>query len=241
MSPRVFTDVPCAPGTRVTLDPADARHLALVLRMRPGDSITLASNRVAWQATLQEVKRGRVIAEILTPLEPAGELPVAITILQAIPKGTKMDEVVEKVTELGAARIVPIRCERSYGGDAATKVERWRRIAHAAAAQSQRLVVPAIEAPADLVPAIERVGAEAQVLVAWEQAARSSLESSLARVDPDAPIAIAIGPEGSFSDTEVEAARRLHCDLVSLGPTTLRTETAAPAAIAAIAALRKWW
>lgn len=241
MSTRVFTTQPCSPGRQVSLAPEDVRHIALVLRMQRGDSITVVSDRVAWNAQLEEVRRDRVVVTILAESKLGGELPVEVIVVQAIPKGTKMDDVIEKVTELGASQILPVRCERSYGGDAPHKLERWRRIARSAAAQAQRLSAPHVEAAADLLGTLERLASAVHVLVAWERAPHASLASSLARVDARRSLAVVIGPEGSFTDAELSAAKRLHCDVVSLGSTTLRTETAAAAAIAAIAALRSWW
>jgi 16S rRNA (uracil1498-N3)-methyltransferase len=239
--PRVFVSHSCAPGALVELDPGDGRHLASVLRMKTGDTIAVVSAGVAWRAELLELTRRRAQAMIVGRLdERSAELPVGIAVLQATPKGTKMDDVVEKVVELGALRIVPVRCERSYGGDSGHKLERWRRIALAAAQQSRRLVVPAVDAPASFPEAIARFRTTSRVIVAHEGAPQGSLARALERVSQK-PIAIAIGPEGSFTPGELEIAASAGCDIVSLGPTILRTETAAAAMIAAIAALRGWW
>ncbi len=240
MSTRVFVDSPCVAGALVTIAPEEARHLALVLRAKPGDAVTLVSEGEAWDARLVEVRREKVTAQIVDR-SAGGELPVPLIVLQALPKGNKMDEVVEKVTELGAARIVPIRCERSYAGHSPAKLERWRRIARAAAAQSGRLIVPAVDETMDFAVALERCAGEAHMLVAWEEATPGSLASALERAAPDRALGIVIGPEGSFTSDELAIADRIGCHRVALGPTTLRTETAAAAAIAAVAALRTWW
>jgi 16S rRNA (uracil1498-N3)-methyltransferase len=239
--PRVFVRQPCAPGAIVDLDAGDSHHLGSVLRMQPGDTIAVVSDGVAWRAYLVELARDRARALIgEESQERSQELPVAISVLQAIPKGAKMDDVVEKVVELGAMRIVPVRCERSYGGDSENKIERWGRIARAAARQSRRLVVPEVDASMGFQEAIARFHSAAQVIVAHEEAPRGSLAQALEQTERD-QIAIAIGPEGSFSDDELQAAKTAGCAIASLGPTILRTETAAAAMIAAIAALRGWW
>jgi 16S rRNA (uracil1498-N3)-methyltransferase len=238
---QVFVSEDCAAGALVALDPSDERHLRSVLRIQPGDALTVVSQGKPWRAQVHALEHDRILAKILEPAAHRGELPVEIIVLQAIPKGNKIDEVIEKVTELGAARIVPIRCERSYGGDSNAKLARWRRIARAAAAQSQRLVIPQVDESSELRTAFERFSKSAQLLVAWEQAPESSLALALSRSDRGQALAIAVGPEGSFTETELDAADRLHATRVSLGPTTLRTETAAAAAIAAIAALRGYW
>jgi 16S rRNA (uracil1498-N3)-methyltransferase len=239
--PRVFVRQTCSPGASVDLDPGDTHHLASVLRLQPGAAIAVVSEGVAWRADLVELTRDRARALIVErSQERSQELPVTITVLQAIPKGTKMDDVVEKVIELGAARIVPVRCERSYGGDSENKIERWRRVAAAAARQSRRLVVPEVDASTSFHEAIARFCSTAQVIVAHEAAPPGSLARALERTVRD-QLAIAIGPEGSFSDDELQIARTAGCAIASLGPTILRTETAAAAMIAAVAALRGWW
>jgi 16S rRNA (uracil1498-N3)-methyltransferase len=212
------------------------------LRMRPGEEIIVISSRFAWRATLMDVDDAQARAIIVAPYPGYrhGELPVPITVLQAVPKGMKMDDVVEKVVELGAAAIQPIRCARSYGGDSRSKVERWQRIARAAAQQSHRLIEPPVEEPARLSDALAYARATGKVLVAYERAEPQSLASAL-RACGEQPLSIVVGPEGSFTDDELQLARDAGAALVSLGPTVLRTETAAAAMLAAVAALRGWW
>jgi 16S rRNA (uracil1498-N3)-methyltransferase len=240
-APRVFADEALAPNLQITLALHDAHHLVNVLRMKSGEAITVVHAGQAWRATLKVAGGEYATATILDrATDKIAELPVEVTVLQAVPKGMKMDAVVEKVVELGAARIVPLRCARSYGGDSEQKIERWQRIARAAAQQSQRLVVPAVELPLRFHDAIERFAATSHVIVAHEGAVRGSLAASLRR-DANAKLAIVVGPEGSFTDDEVQLATNAGCDLASLGPTILRTETAAAAMLAAVAALRGWW
>jgi 16S rRNA (uracil1498-N3)-methyltransferase len=241
MSTRVFVDAECAPGTLVSIPLGDVRHLRLVLRLKAGDEITIVSDQKAWQALLETVEVDRILARITKPDSRRPELPNDIILLQAIPKGNKMDAVIEKVTELGASRIVPIICERSYGRQTGAKLERWRRIASAAAAQSQRVAVPEVDEAIGLSDALERFFQKARLLVAWEQAPAGSLPPALRAKSGADALAVVIGPEGSFTDSDLNAARRAGAHFISLGATTLRTETAAAAAIAAICALRGWW
>jgi len=240
-APRVFVDQPCVPNVQISLEPNDARHLARVLRMKAGETITIVRAGEAWHAKLDEVATDHATATIIEQVKAtSSELPVAVTVLQAVPKGMKMDDVVEKVVELGAVRIVPLRCARSYGGDSEVKIERWNRIARAAAQQSQRLIVPDVEQALGFHAAIDRFAATSHVIVAHEGAAKGSLAAALRR-DANAKLAIVIGPEGSFTSDELQLATNAGCDLAWLGPTILRTETAAAAMLAAIAALRGWW
>ena len=239
---RVFVTAACAPGIEVDLEPDDARHLSRVLRMHPGDEIVVISARFAWRATLTAIEDDRACAIIVAPYlgYRSGELPVPITVLQAVPKGMKMDDVVEKIVELGAAAIQPIRCARSYGGDSRSKLERWQRIARAAARQSHRLIEPSVLEPVRFSDALAYARVTTKVLIAYERAEPQSLATALRACD-DGPLSIVVGPEGSFTDGELQLARDAGAELVSLGPTILRTETAAAAMLAAIAALRGWW
>ena len=238
---RFFVDTACAPGSEVPLDPADARHARLVLRLRPGDPIIVAHDGSTWDAALVHLDGDRVTARIeAARSDRDGELPAFVTVLQAITKGAKFDEIVEKSVELGARRIVPVRCERSYGDAGAHKLERWRRIARAAAMQSRRRFVPEVDAPIAWNDAV-KLGQTQPVLVAYEAIPPGGLAHALAKASTNGSLAIAVGPEGGLAPAEVEAAQAAGCTLVSLGPTILRTETAAAALLAACAACRGWW
>ncbi|MBV8164618.1 MAG: 16S rRNA (uracil(1498)-N(3))-methyltransferase [Candidatus Eremiobacteraeota bacterium] len=239
---RVFVTVSCRPGVEINLESDDAHHLSQVLRMKPGDEIIVVSDGNPWRSALTAVSAREARAKILAAHEAdrRGELPVAVTVLQAVPKGTKMDDVIEKVVELGAARIQPIRCARSYGGDNQAKLERWRRIAKSAARQSQRLIIPEVDEPLEFNAALARAAAASTTLVAYEGARAHSLADALAPSD-DRALSLVIGPEGSFTEDELRLAREAGGALVSLGPTVLRTETAAAAMLSAVAALRGWW
>jgi len=239
--PRFFVDAPCTPGAQVTLRSDDVRHARLVLRMRAGDPVVVVCDGSAWDARLSQVSAGRTTARIdALRSEQGGELPAFVTVLQAVPKGAKFDDVVEKTVELGARRIVPVRCERGYADAGDRKLERWRRIARAAAMQSRRRFVPEVESPIAWAQGV-RLARSQPVLVAYERAPSGSLAAALAKSSDGKPFAIAIGPEGGLAPAEVDAARAAGCDFVSLGPTTLRTETAAAALLAACAACRGWW
>lgn len=239
---RFFVDVPVRSGTLIALDRADAHHIARVLRLQAGDSILLAGDGAVWESKIVEVRGNRVVARVTQRAdESGGELPVRVTVLQALAKGNKVDDVIEKVIELGAQRIVPFYSERSYGRATAARLGRWRRLARSAAQQSRRRILPQVAEARTWIEALAEFGRDADLVVAYEQAESGSLAPALARCAPDGPLTIAVGPEGGFTPTEIEAARAAGASLVSLGPTILRTETAAPALLAAIAALRGWW
>jgi len=241
-APRFFADVECAAGAQIELRRDDAHHAIEVLRMHTGDPLVIVRDGTAWDATLNDSGRGRASALVVAPrAEIGGELPVAVIVLQAIAKGSKFDEVVEKAVELGARRIVPVVCERSYAQASSAKIERWRRIARSAAQQSRRRYLPEIVDPMTWMEALRVTNVDRPTLVAYERASPGSLAAAVDAIADARSIAIAIGPEGGLTDAEVAAAKESGGALVSLGPTILRTEAAAPAMLAALAARRGWW
>ena len=168
----------------------------------------------------------------------AAPVPLALrlTVAQGLPKGHKMDFVVEKATELGVARIVPFASERTVGGsERAGKLERWRRIATAAAQQCGRTDVPAVEAPCgfdELLAAMPRFDA---TFVPWELAGGGPLRDRLpALLGGVRDALVVIGPEGGLAAAEVDAARAVGAHAISLGSRIFRTETAALVACTAL-------
>ena len=237
MRDRFFVEGVHASGDCVAFAPDDARKLATVLRMRTGDRVQVVdSGGVAYAATL-EVGAREVRATLGEPLASAPvETSLAVTIAQAVPKGQKMDLVVEKTTELGAFAIVPVRSARVIGHDTSpAKVERWRRIARSAAQQSGRVRVPEIADVHDWDALVATFSRYDHVFVPWELAEpvplRDVFESGLAGARS---VLVAIGPEGGFSAGEIERARAAGAVTVSLGRRILRTETAALVVLSAI-------
>jgi 16S rRNA (uracil1498-N3)-methyltransferase len=239
--PRFFVDAACSPGAEITLHAHDAHHVRVVLRLREGDAIVAVHGGSAWNARLLADAGDSLKARIENAREErGGELPAFVSVLQAVTKGAKFDEVVEKTVELGAARIVPVRCERSYAEAGPQKLERWRRIARAAAMQSRRRHLPVVEAPLAWKEAIKLARTQ-PVLVAYEGQQSGSFAPAVERVRDLESFAIAVGPEGGLTKTEVDAAGDAGASFVSLGPTILRTETAAVAMLAGCAARLGWW
>jgi 16S rRNA (uracil1498-N3)-methyltransferase len=223
-------------GARIALAPDDARKLLTVLRRRSGDRVQIVDGGGTVYGARLEVEGKAVHAVLDAPLaDSAVETHARIVIAQAVPKGQKMDFIVEKATELGAAAIVPLHSKRVIGQTGDHKRERWQRIARAAAAQCGRNVVPAIEPPADWDALLATFGAYDRVYLAWESAPAQPLRESFEGDVPEAStILIVIGPEGGFSADEVEAAERAGAVPISLGRRILRTETAALVVFAAL-------
>ncbi|HYK54366.1 MAG TPA: RsmE family RNA methyltransferase [Candidatus Eremiobacteraceae bacterium] len=236
-APRFFVAAPVSIGATIALEPDDMHHASHVLRLRADAPIVVVAGGVAWDAVIATADCAT--AHILRPSpEGGGDIGLDVTILQALIKGTKFDDVVEKCVELGARRIVPVRCERSESEASEHKVERWRRIARSAAQQSRRNILPTVEEPLAFADAL--VAVKATLIVASERAPKGSLAETLRAHQDTASFVIAIGPEGSFTDVELELAKKAGASFVSLGPAILRTETAAAALLAAIASDRVW-
>lgn len=221
-------------GATVPL-PRDAdRHLRTVLRLSPGAPLLLADGAGA-SAPAQLAEDGaRLTGEV--ELEPAPE--VTIEVLQGLPKGRKLDEVVRVLTELGVDRLTPVAAERSVtrleGAKVDKAVERWRAVARAAAEQSRRARTLVVDPPVglDQLPVADE-GGGALLLVAHVGAERG-LRDVLRDLDGVARVVVAVGPEGGWTDAEVARLTAVGGHLASLGRSVLRTEHAAPALAAVV-------
>ncbi|ACX51758.1 protein of unknown function DUF558 [Ammonifex degensii KC4] len=224
--------------TKVILPPEESHYLLSVLRLRAGDRVAVhdGEGRARAGIILRE-SRGRVEVELGEYLSLPPEPPVFVTLFQGIPKGEKMDLVVQKATELGVSRIVPLLTERvvvQWDGERARKRrERWQRLAREAVRQCGRSTVPRIKEVTSLPQALEELEPETVGIMPWEGERNLSLRSCLHSRHPRR-VALFIGPEGGFSEREVALARERGVFTVTLGPRILRTETAGLAALALI-------
>jgi 16S rRNA (uracil1498-N3)-methyltransferase len=225
----------------MTLYGETARQIQTVLRLRPGDEITVLDNSGwEWQVRLTGLDKKEVWGEIISRQAAQGEPGLQLALYQGTLKGQKFEWVLQKGTELGISRFVPLLCQRSVIGkadDVAGKGTRWERIIQEAAEQSRRGRLPRLEQPLPLAAALQAAaspGGPAPLLVMpWEEATGLTLKSVLAEVKP-AAVGVFIGPEGGFTPTEANLAREAGVRLVTLGWRILRAETAALAVCAAI-------
>lgn len=229
--PRFFVDLPLAAGASLTLPPGASRH-AQVLRLQPGDGVTLFDGRGGqWQAEVTQMGR-KLVDVVVGAHDPAErELALSVTLAVGMPANERMDDLVEKATELGVACIQPLMCERSVlrlsGERAERKREHWQAVAVSACEQSGRTRVPVIE--------------PVRTLAAWlrelpvGEAARVVLSTAEAPPLPGAPgraVVALSGPEGGLAPGEEAAARAAGFAPASLGPRILRADTAPLAALA---------
>ena len=230
-----------AVGARVRLSDEEAAHAFRVLRLRAGEEVELGDGEgKLFSAELTEVSREQVTAEVREELD-GKESPVKITLYQGYPKADKLELVAQKLTELGAACIVPVVMERSVAKpdpkDKGKRRERLERIAQEAAKQCGRGLVPRVEEAITWKQALARLEGHELVLMPWEDANDTHL-SDVHRLHPDAQdIAVIIGPEGGISGAEAEQARERGAVWVTLGPRILRTETATLTSAAVIMSL----
>lgn len=258
---RFFVEPAAIVGETITITGGDAGHIGRVLRLGPGDRLSISDgvSRI-YDADIVSVDRDRVICKSSHSRE-CGTRGFELVVFQGLPKGKKMEMIVEKLTEVGVDQIGPVAMARSvaeYAGDrGAKKLGRWRATALEAAKQSRRVTVPAVEDIAGWAAMVTEVrdvaAAGGVVLVPWEEADSVTVReaivghnSSSSRLVAKTPcsnsnnnVAIIIGPEGGFADTEIADLRGAGGIMVTLGPNILRTETAGIVAAAlAIDALR---
>jgi len=229
---RFFVDPPRAGLSEMRGE--EARHLTRVLRVEPGQKFEISDNRSVYLAEIAEARGERVVFRILEPID-SPPVPVRITLCAALVKFDRFEWTVEKATELGAERILPVEATRTEKGlfEASRKrSERWQRIARESAQQSRRAHLPEI-LPA--VPFPAALATEAAHRYFLDEATAPPLRSVLpaGRGNADT-VALLIGPEGGWTDTERAQASAAGWTAASLGPTVLRAETAAVAALSVI-------
>jgi 16S rRNA (uracil1498-N3)-methyltransferase len=229
---RVYLDALLEPGARVALRGSAASHVTRVLRLRPGDALTLFNGRGGeYPGSIDKSHAGEVTVAVGEERTVERESPLALTLAQGVSRGERMDLVVQKATELGVSCIVPLLTERSVVRldvqQAARKVAHWRGIAIAACEQSGRNRVPEVATPLALREFV-RDAARAGARLLLSPAAQLRLDDV---PPPVTQATVLIGPEGGLSESEEQLARAAGFAPVRLGPRVLRTETAAIAAL----------
>ncbi|GAB4209335.1 MAG: 16S rRNA (uracil(1498)-N(3))-methyltransferase [Roseiflexaceae bacterium] len=236
---RFFVPPESLEGGRFALDDGDLAHqLGTVLRLRPGERVLLLDSQ-GWQYTvrLEELTRRSVAGAVEERAPAAGEPGVALVLYPALIRAERFEWLLQKGTELGAGAFVPLLSARSSAGDAdgaARKRERWGRIVREAAEQSRRGRLPELGAPLPFAAACAQAAQHDLALLLWEGDGAEPLRRVLrARAGtPPQRIAILSGPEGGLTDEERTSAQAHGIIPVTLGPRTLRAETAPLAAAA---------
>lgn len=228
-------------GSWVYITGAEAAHLKKVLRLKPGDKVTVFDgNGREFLVELVEINEGGTKARILEVSDSIPEPPVGVTLIQGLSKGDKLEFIIQKGTELGVKRFIPVQTERTVvrldDKKAAERQARWQRIALEASKQCRRAVIPQVEMLTGLAEAIAGLPQEKVLLVPWEGEHNRGLKEFLRTLRPGEKreIFVVIGPEGGLTGKEVELIINAGGYPVTLGSRILRTETAGIAAVTMI-------
>ncbi len=236
---RLFIREKLEANGEITLDRQRAHYLGTVLRLRSGQALRVFNGEQGeFEATIKAIDKTSARLAVGEALQYAVESPLRVHLVQAVSRGERMDWVVQKATELGCKRISPVltsRCTVKLDGERGEKRrEHWQKIADSACEQSGRVRPPMIDLPAPLKSWLDARTTQADVDVVLHPGASCPLVT-IRR--PDTKLCVLVGPEGGLRGDEVEVVSRAGFLPVSLGPRTLRTETAAVAAVAIVQSL----
>lgn len=241
-----FTETEQFTESEVTITGSDVNHIKNVLRMKPGEKVLISDGKGLNRfCELSEIGADLVRASILPEEVDDTELPVEVVLYQGLPKGDKMELIIQKCTELGVSRIVPVEMARCVvkldAKKEGAKIKRWYGVAESAAKQSKRMIVPEISGVMKYKAAIEEAGAADLAIVPYEAAGTLDGAEGMAftrkligGMKPGQRCAVFIGPEGGFAEEEIAYALEKGVQPVTLGKRILRTETAGMFVLSAI-------
>lgn len=220
-------------GDRIVITGEDVNHIKNVLRMKIGEEIAV-SNGVdgrEYRCEVAQLLADEVVCKLRFIKENDVELPAQVYLFQGLPKADKMELIIQKAVELGAYSVIPVATRRSIvkldDKKAAAKQNRWQGIAEAAAKQSKRKIIPKIEKVMSFAEALEMAKELEVRLIPYELAEdMSHTKEIIERIREGQKIAIFIGPEGGFDETEIAMASEVGVEPITLGKRILRTETA---------------
>jgi len=234
--PRIHCDLRLGPGAQFSLSAEAAQHVAKALRLKTGDSIVVFDGRGGeYEATLTRIDKEHVDVKVGAWRDVDVDPPMRLGLVQGLPEADKMDWIIQKAVELGAAWIQPIVCDRSVvrlsGERAARRESHWRRVAIAACEQSGRNRIPEVR------PTLGFQSWIAVTATVPRWVLTPGAQAIATKANPGAELELLVGPEGGLSEREQELALSQGAEPVALGPRVLRAETAPLAALAAIHAL----
>lgn len=228
---------------RFLISEEDRHHIVKVMRMQIGDQIICVDPK-GKQAVcaLAEITDTSVVADVVQWKDEVTELPISITIASGLPKGDKLELIIQKGTELGAHQFLPFSATRSVvkwdEKKAAKKIDRWQKISKEAAEQSHRTFLPEVMNPVSFKELLTRSNDFDYKLVAFEEESRngetSVFASTLKKMNKGESLLLVFGPEGGLTDEEIKLLKNSDFEVCGLGPRILRTETAPLYALAAI-------
>ena len=237
-----FADPSQVAEDTVTITGPDVNHMKNVLRMKPGEALLVSDGTGNdYQCEIERLEADRAVVRICQAFCSQMELPSRIWLFQGLPKADKLEFIIQKAVELGAEAVVPVATKKAVvrldEKKAQSKRKRWQSIAESAAKQSKRSRIPSVETVMSLKEAfgfIKEQGFDL-CLIPYEQAqGMETMKEALAQVSSGQSIAVFIGPEGGFDESEIKLALEHGVRPVSLGKRILRTETAGLAILSAL-------
>ena len=220
-------------GKIITIEGSDVNHIKNVLRMKPGEEISVSNGMDGkeYRCGIVSMEEERIICELRFVKEDGMELSSRVYLFQGLPKADKMELIIQKAVELGVHEIIPVATKRCVvkldEKKAGSKITRWQAIAEAAAKQSKRRIVPRVDNVMSFAQALKRASQMEVKLIPYELAeGMDKTKSIIEHLQPGQDIAIFIGPEGGFEETEIDNALAAGIQPITLGKRILRTETA---------------
>ena len=231
-----FVDEGARSGDCFRISGKDHNHICNVLRMQIGDTFLVSCGGISCLCRLERIEDDTVVAEIIEEDYRNTELPVRFYLFQGLPKGDKLELIIQKTVELGVAGIIPVEMSRCVmkldEKKKKSRRERWQSIAESAAKQSKRNVIPEVSDVMTYREAMGKVSEMDLFLVPYEnERGMAATREAMARIRPGMSVGILVGPEGGFDDKEIEQARDAGAAVISLGKRILRAETAAVTAV----------
>lgn len=219
-------------GDNCIIEGEDVKHIYKVLRLESGDKININDGEgTEYLGEVQDVNKKEVKVKLLEKVELNNESNLKVHLYQGMPKSAKMDLIVQKCTELGISKITPIFTERVVVRSELSefkKVDRWNRIALEACKQSKRSLIPIINTPIEFEELLQDLKEYDLIIVPYENAQGQGVRYVVNEVRNKEikDVAIIVGPEGGFEESEIQSFKDLGAYIVTLGPRILRTETA---------------
>lgn len=229
---RFFVEPEAVNDNSIIIEGSDVNHIKNVLRMKVGEEILISNGHDReYHCSIVEINNEEVIADIIDIDGPCRELPVKVYLFQGLPKGDKMEIVIQKMVELGAYEIVPVSTKRSVvkldEKKAANKQKRWNLIAESAAKQSKRGIIPKVNPVCTFKQAIDMAKKLDMIIIPYEEAENMAYTREIiSKIEPHMSVGIFIGPEGGFEQEEMQMALDNDGKSITLGKRILRTETA---------------
>jgi len=227
---RFFVEKEQIMDNKIEITGTDLKHIKDVLRLKTKEKLEVSSEEITYICEIEELSKDSIILDILDSFEGKNEAPININLFQSLAKGSKMDLILQKCTEIGVKNFHPITTHRTIvkvnnGKKEDKKLDRWNNIVDEAAKQSKRDILPMVEDVISFKQMLELLKDEKDIIVPYEEEKSNGIKYSLKQIKTN-NINLVIGPEGGFEPSEIEALKSIGAKIVTLGPRILRTETA---------------